>query len=138
MEQSGETSQARMEALDLLAARKQHGLTSLEWTEATGTGRPTTASTLSILHEDGLITRLKESRRRGKVYVLHEYVEGREEEPRVANAVKLRERAEQAEATAAEVERQYSALLSAVKATSPQAQQEVHAELIKILTPSRT
>jgi hypothetical protein len=69
--------------LDGATVRVSHyqGLTWKELDTFTGWGHGSTSRVLSDLHKAGRIARLTEERNRCKVYVLPEYVNGRETEP---------------------------------------------------------
>jgi hypothetical protein len=60
---------------------RSYGYTWRELDNATGWGHGSTSRVLSDLHKAGLLARLSEVRNRCKVYVLPEYVGGRETEP---------------------------------------------------------
>jgi len=74
---------AQTEVFALLKAAKRRGLTGHEASDGIGKPRTTTGqAALSNLHKDGLVARLAEVRDRQKVYVLPEWVDGRETEVR--------------------------------------------------------
>jgi hypothetical protein len=56
-------------------------LTGLELTERLGSAHTTGPSVLSVLHKDGQIRKLTESRKGHQVYVLPAFVNGRETTP---------------------------------------------------------
>ncbi len=80
-DQSGETSYRQSAALFALYQAGGEGLTWKELGDAMGWHHGTASGALSVLHKDGRIARLKESRNRCKVYVHGEFVAGRETEP---------------------------------------------------------
>jgi hypothetical protein len=79
---NGETGRRQSRAISLLAYSRQRGLTWKELDDLTGWNHHgKTTGTLSNLHKVGLIARLTQTRDRCKVYVLPDYVFGREVEP---------------------------------------------------------
>lgn len=84
-DKSGVTSRNQQLAMDLLAYKAVVGMTYFEFGVAVGKGHGTTSGVLSDLHKDGRIARLKETRSGRKVYVLHEWVNGRDTEEHFGN-----------------------------------------------------
>lgn len=82
---SGLTSHNQRLAMDLLEDYAAEGMTYFEFGLAVGKGHGTTSGVLSDLHKDGRIARLRETRNNRKVYVLHEWVNGRETEEHLGN-----------------------------------------------------
>lgn len=74
----GTTGRRQREVLRLLHRYQHSGLTVHELTDRTGWHHGQGSAVLSNLHKVGTITRLTERRDRCQVYVLPEYVEGRE------------------------------------------------------------
>lgn len=77
---SGVTANRQSKVLRILGDLEFHGVTWKELSEQTGEHHGSTSGALSALHKDGAIARLTETRNRCKVYVLPEYVDGREVE----------------------------------------------------------
>lgn len=65
---------------DLLFTGEQ-GLTSKEWGDIRNLEHQTYSSIPSVLHEGGFVERLSNRRGRHEIYVLPEYVNGRETKP---------------------------------------------------------
>lgn len=80
-DRDGTTSARQLEAVSELHKSGFHGLTWKEISEITGWHHGQASGVLSVLHKEGRIARLAESRLRCKCYVLPEYVNGRETEP---------------------------------------------------------
>lgn len=78
---SGITSEVQRRTFEALGDRKSEGLTALEVEFAMGVGHGMASSALSHLHRAGHIKRVKMRRKRHEIYVLPEYVNGREESP---------------------------------------------------------
>jgi DNA-binding MarR family transcriptional regulator len=64
--------------MDLLEEARIEGLTWRELSDRTGWHHGTASGALSVLHKEGLIARLEERRDRCQIYVLPEFVLGRE------------------------------------------------------------
>jgi ribosomal protein S25 len=78
---SGITSRVQQATYNLLSDVGAEGVTSAELTDRWGIGEGMSSSALSHLHRAGKITRVKMRRKRHEIYVLPEYVNGREESP---------------------------------------------------------
>ena len=78
---SGITSTVQRRVYDALGDLKSEGITALEVEFALGVGHGMASSALSHLHRAGKVTRIKMRRKRHEIYVLPEYVNGREESP---------------------------------------------------------
>lgn len=78
----GTTTKRQMECIRLLAHRGEFGLTWKELSDATGLHHGSASGVLSVLHLAEKIERLAEVRNRCKVYVLPEFVGGRNTEKR--------------------------------------------------------
>lgn len=78
---TGITSRIQQAAYNLLSDVGAEGVTSAELTDRWGIGEGMSSSALSHLHRAGKITRVKMRRKRHEIYVLPEYVNGREESP---------------------------------------------------------
>lgn len=77
---SGATALMQRKILELLQKQKDYGVT---WDEAGhyfNLHHGTVSGALSVLHKRGYISRLKQRRNRCKIYVLPNYVQGREVE----------------------------------------------------------
>lgn len=85
--QSGKTltSEFQKAVYETVAARHGYGVTDIELQRITGKGHGSTSSALSTLHKNGYIERLKDKRDQNTVYVLPQYVEGRETLPPMTN-----------------------------------------------------
>jgi len=81
MDRSGKTKAVQALGLRLLRQNGAVGLTGRELSVAADSGYTTGWSALSTLHKEGVITKVTESRGRSQIYVLSEYVNGREEVP---------------------------------------------------------
>ena len=76
-DRSGKTALRQAQALELLNANYERGLTWKEFSLITGLHHGTASGVLSVLHKAGRIARLKESRNGCKVYVGLNWVENR-------------------------------------------------------------
>ena len=76
-DRSGKTAMRQAQALELLNATYEQGLTWKEFSLITGLHHGTASGVLSVLHKAGRIARLKESRNGCKVYVGLNWVENR-------------------------------------------------------------
>jgi hypothetical protein len=76
-DRSGKTAMRQVQALELLNATYEQGLTWKEFSLITGLHHGTASGVLSVLHKAGRIARLKESRNGCKVYVGLNWVENR-------------------------------------------------------------
>lgn len=83
-DRDGTTSRRQAETLSELNIAGQQGLTWKELAEQTGLHHGSASGVLSVLHLAGKVARLHESRNRCKVYVLHQFVNGRKTEERKA------------------------------------------------------
>lgn len=77
---SGATKTLQASILGMLADRKSFGVTWREYNERYGSDHGSISGALSNLHKAEMICRLKEIRNDMKVYVLPQYVNGRETE----------------------------------------------------------
>lgn len=77
----GTTSERQRRVVVMLARAGATGLTVKEVRHDTGWHHGQASSMLSVLHKEGVIQRLSATRDRCKVYVLPEWLEGREIEP---------------------------------------------------------
>jgi ribosomal protein S25 len=77
----GITSRVQQAAYNLLSDEGAEGVTSAELCDRWGIGEGMASSALSHLHRAGKIRRVKMRRKRHEIYVLPEYVNGREESP---------------------------------------------------------
>jgi hypothetical protein len=82
---TGVTGKRQRRAMYLLDARAARGMTWSEFASAERLHHGQASSVLSNLHKAGRIVRLNQTRFRSKVYVLPEWVKGREVEPYRAN-----------------------------------------------------
>lgn len=78
---SGVTGQRQRDVLAFLAGCGPWGVTWAELAHALDVHHGTASGVLSVLHKDNRLARLSLRRNRCKVYVLPEYVNGREIEP---------------------------------------------------------
>lgn len=78
---SGTTADRQAAVLDMLAESKEVGTTVVVVRDHLGIHHGKASSALSVLHKAGRIERLSETRGRCKVYVLPQYVNGRQTEP---------------------------------------------------------
>lgn len=77
-DETGVTGERQSRVIELLAEKTTQGVT---WKDVAGelnVHHGTASGVLSVLHKVGLIARLNETRDRCKIYVLPEYVDGRE------------------------------------------------------------
>jgi hypothetical protein len=74
----GKTQQIQAFVFRWLMWRNEKGATWREIAEASGWHHGSVSGALSVLHKEGRISRLLEKRDRCRVYVLNEYVSGRE------------------------------------------------------------
>lgn len=79
-DRDGTTSDRQRQALESLDLALTRGRTWRELADEYGWHHGTASGVLSVLHREGVIARLSTSRQRCKVYVLPEYVAGRETE----------------------------------------------------------
>lgn len=80
-DRDGTTTARQMRTLHLLGDAGVTGLTWKEMSDITGEHHGQVSGALSVLHKEERIARLAESRQRCKVYVLPEFVNGRDTEP---------------------------------------------------------
>lgn len=80
-DRSGSTSLRQAQTQWLLHKSRTNGMTWRDLSEATGWHHGTASGALSVLHKCGTIARLSERRNKCLVYVLPEYVNGRETTP---------------------------------------------------------
>lgn len=85
-DKSGKTSARQQQVLEVLWLRRDKGLTWKDISETAGWHHGSASGVLSVLHKAGSICRLKERRDRCHIYVLPEYVNGRETEGHTPNA----------------------------------------------------
>jgi DNA-binding MarR family transcriptional regulator len=78
---NGTVTERQKWVLGYLMVFGSHGLTVQEVREESGWHHGQASSTLSVLHKEGRIARLKERRNRCHVYVLPQYVNDREVQP---------------------------------------------------------
>lgn len=88
-DRDGTTKRRQNEALRLLAEAGRNGLTVKDFREITGNHHGSASSVLSILHKDGRIARLAETRDGCKIYVDLGYVESRPIETQKRKATHL-------------------------------------------------
>lgn len=81
LDASGITAYNQRQALGLLIKFESNGITAAELEDWLEIGHGQASSALSHLHRAGHVRRIKERRQRHEVYVLPEYVDGREESP---------------------------------------------------------
>lgn len=79
-DRSGETRDRQAHVLRLMARKREMGATWREIADETGWHHGNASGALSVLHKTARIARLQEKRGRCKVYVLPEWVNGRETE----------------------------------------------------------
>lgn len=79
-DRDGTTSAHQQRALESLSWRGSDGVTWRELADEYGWHHGTASGVLSVLHKEGVIARLSISRSRCKVYVLPDYVDGRDTE----------------------------------------------------------
>jgi hypothetical protein len=80
-DRDGTTTDRQMRTIRLLSDSGVAGLTWREMSDISGEHHGQVSGALSVLHKEGKIARLSESRLRCKVYVLLGNVNGRETEP---------------------------------------------------------
>ena len=79
-DRNGTTTVQQRQALESLALALTRGRTWRELADEYGWHHGSASGVLSVLHKEGLVARLSTSRQRCKVYVLPDYIEGRETE----------------------------------------------------------
>lgn len=79
----GTTSRRQRLVLHALSGAGRYGRTWRELADETGMHHGQASGTLTVLHKVGRVSRLSHKRDRCRVYVLPEYVDGRETEPYV-------------------------------------------------------
>lgn len=79
-DKTGVTGRRQAKLLGILAERGNEGITWRELSQITGDHHGTASGALSVLHKEGRIDRLTVRRGRCKVYVLPEFVNGRQTE----------------------------------------------------------
>jgi predicted transcriptional regulator len=84
-DKDGTTKLRQSQTLTHLRHNKGRGLTWKELSEITNWHHGQASGVLSVLHKEGLIARLKETRNRCLVYVAPEFVYGRPTEPHKSN-----------------------------------------------------
>lgn len=84
-DKSGRTGRNQMLALELMGRRGMRGITWKELATLANCHHGSASGTLSVLHRDGRISRLKEVRNQCKVYVLNTWVCERETEEHRSN-----------------------------------------------------
>jgi hypothetical protein len=77
-DRSGETSKRQRQTIRTLKVQTTWGITWKELSEIMGWHHGTSSGVLSVLHKADKIARLREKRDKCRVYVLKEYVNGRE------------------------------------------------------------
>lgn len=77
LDKSGKTAHLQRQVLGVLDKRGSLGVTWRELAEIVNLHHGTVSGALSVLHKDGRIARLKETRGKSKVYVALEFVNGR-------------------------------------------------------------
>lgn len=77
---SGVTGSRQKSVLEALRAAGERGMTWKDVCEVIGGHHGSASGTLSVLHKEGLVARLVETRDRCKVYVLPVFTDGREVE----------------------------------------------------------
>lgn len=80
-DQDGTTADRQRRTMNALVDAVHYGRTWRELAAVTGLHHGSASSSLSILHKEGKIARLAETRDRCKVYVHLDFVEGRPTEP---------------------------------------------------------
>lgn len=78
---SGVTAQRQLQALRLMREAQSEGVTWRDVADALGLHHGSASSVLSNLHKEGVVARVTTTRDRCKVYVLPEFVNGRDTEP---------------------------------------------------------
>jgi len=81
LDASGVTSLVQRGVMAHLALMKAEGATAADVEDTFGIGHGQASSALSHLHRAGLVRRVKMRRKRHEIYVLPEFVNGREESP---------------------------------------------------------
>jgi hypothetical protein len=76
----GTTGKRQIEALTYLASRGRHGATWKELADGLNLHHGSASGVLSVLHKTEHLCRLKETRNKCKVYVLPQFVHGRDTE----------------------------------------------------------
>jgi hypothetical protein len=79
-DEDGTTTYRQGEVIRLLGTRRSLGLTWKELSDQMDWHHGQSSGVLSVLHKDGRIARLSETRNRCKIYVLHEFVNDRSAE----------------------------------------------------------
>lgn len=77
---NGTTRRRQQQVLELAVARGTHGVTVAEARTILDLHHGQASGALSVLHKEGVLLRLTETRHRCKVYVAHDFVAGRETE----------------------------------------------------------
>lgn len=77
---SGTTAQRQRQILELAVMRGSRGITVAEVRSILGLHHGQASGPLSVLHKEGVLQRLTETRERCKVYVANDFVQGRETE----------------------------------------------------------
>lgn len=75
---NGDTKDRQRKVLNMLYFYEGHGATWKDIADRTGWHHGTTSGALSVLHKNGKIARLTQKRDKCRIYVLPEYVYGRE------------------------------------------------------------
>lgn len=75
---TGKTSKRQIFVIEMLKTKKEQGLTWKELSDIANWHHGESSGALSVLHKTGHIARITETRGRSQVYVLPEYVNGRE------------------------------------------------------------
>ena len=75
---TGKTGENQQKTVRLIAQAKTRGLTWQELSASTGWHHGTASGCLSVLHKVGVIVRLVDRRNRCKIYVMEEFINGRE------------------------------------------------------------
>lgn len=117
LDTSGKTESYQRDALQYLLEAGRQGLTYTELNVLLGCRTQTGAAVLSILHKEGLVTRLSARRSRCQIYVLPEYVEGREQVPHRPHS--NRAKVEALQARVAELEAQLAEWEEAFGVSAP-------------------
>lgn len=82
LDKSGKTKDLQLKALNLADKNNVHGVTWSEVAKALNIHHGSASCVLSVLHKAGELVRLNERRGRSKVYVLPQWIDGRETETR--------------------------------------------------------
>ena len=80
-DESGTTRGRQRMALSYVSQQRAHGATWDEVAAVLGVGHGPTSGVLSNLHKDGWVMRLKQRRGNAEIYILEEFVNGRETVP---------------------------------------------------------